>query len=181
MRVADVAFEGHGTFDVSEASSDAPRDARPCAQFSPQTPRTWLLEVLSSAAARAGAFVFCILVILGASIAAIAPPTDRRPSSEMSGLPSDPFRPGGVFACTGIAQLSPREARLGLEGLGYRASWRLVTSSSADGMRGVAEQVSNPPDGIIVGGGWEANGAVIVLVAPIGDPAAMRIQRPAGC
>lgn len=88
--------------------------------------------------------------------------------------------PGELLRCTGIFQLSPREAETTLLALGYRLSWRLQTTTGPN--TGYAEPMANAPDGIIIHlAAVGAEGELIMFVAPFGDPKAVPIPFPDDC
>ena len=92
---------------------------------------------------------------------------------------SQPFAPGGPLHCSGILELTPREAHQRLIALGYRVSWRAVINDGT-----YWDLRTEPPDGVIsrsfepvVG----TDGAIIIAVFPVGSPQAVPHRRPADC
>ena len=65
--------------------------------------------------------------------------------------------------------------------LGYRVSWRLVTTTGPN--MGNSEPLFHAPDGVITMGepGVGTSGELIVFVAPFNDPAAKPIPAPPDC
>ena len=91
-----------------------------------------------------------------------------------------PFAAGGALHCSGILQLNPKQAEATLLKLGFRLSWRLMTTTGPN--TGYSDIRSDAPDGIIfeepIGG---SDGELIVFVAPAGDPKAVALPYPADC
>lgn len=88
--------------------------------------------------------------------------------------------PGDLLRCTGIFQLSPREAETTLLSLGYRLSWRLETTTGPN--TGYAEPMANAPEGIIIHlAAVGTEGELIMFVAPFGDPKAVPVPFPDDC
>jgi hypothetical protein len=91
-----------------------------------------------------------------------------------------PFGSGGVLHCSGILQLAPRDAERTLLGLGYRLSWRLMTSTGPN--TGNAEVMSRAPDGVFpeepMAG---SSGELILFVVPFSDRLAKPIPYPDDC
>jgi hypothetical protein len=92
---------------------------------------------------------------------------------------SNPFAAGGPLHCSGILELSPKEAHQRLLALGYRVSWRAVINDGT-----YWDQRTEPPEGVIsksydpiVG----TDGAIIIAVFPVGAPQAVPHVRPADC
>jgi hypothetical protein len=79
-------------------------------------------------------------------------------------LTTDPFEIGGQLHCSGILQRTPQEAEQILLGLGYRLSWRAMSTS-------YAERRLSPPDGVITGSAYGSSGELILFVWPTDDPA----------
>jgi Putative zinc-finger len=91
-----------------------------------------------------------------------------------------PFAPGGPLHCSGILQLSPRDAEQALLKLGYKLSWRLVRATGPN--TGYAEAMAQAPEGIIQSEGLAgSSGELIMFVAPAGDPGAKPVSYPADC
>lgn len=79
----------------------------------------------------------------------------------------DPFAPGGPLRCSGILQLSPRDAERVLQANGYRLSWRFEYSTGPN--TGYAEKVLEAPFiGFISHTAIGSDGELIVFVE---DPA----------
>jgi hypothetical protein len=97
-------------------------------------------------------------------------------------LPEDaqPFAPGGALHCSGILQMTPKQAEVALLRLGYRLSWRLDETSGPGG--GFSRVIARAPDGVIHEAGLPGSGGeLIMFVAPVGDPGAVPIPFPADC
>jgi hypothetical protein len=93
---------------------------------------------------------------------------------------SRPFAVGEPLHCSGILQLSPKDAEAVLLGLGYRLGWRLDTTTGPN--TGYAEPMKTAPAGVIhqepVAG---VDGELVIFVAPFGDPKATPLPFPADC
>jgi hypothetical protein len=91
-----------------------------------------------------------------------------------------PFAFGGRLHCSGILQMAPADAEAALLSLGYRLSWRRITTTGPN--TGYAEAMPHAPDGVI---GEEpapgSSGELIVFVAPFGDPQAKPLPFPSDC
>ena len=94
---------------------------------------------------------------------------------------AQPFAAGGVLHCSGILQLPALEAERTLLKLGYRLSWRLMTTTGPN--TGNAEVLPRAPGGAIITGEPIAgsSGELIVFAAPPDDPAAKPVAYPADC
>jgi len=93
---------------------------------------------------------------------------------------SNLFEEGGVLHCSGILQMTPKEAERVLLALGYRLSWRLDTTTGPS--TGFAEVRATAPDGVIHQEPLPGSeGELIVFVAPFGDPQAVPLPAPADC
>ena len=81
---------------------------------------------------------------------------------------AQPFASGGVLHCSGILQMTPKQAQQALLALGYRVSWRLVTQNG-----GYWDERKDPPDGVIQD--WDpgvgTSGELIIAVLAPGDQA----------
>jgi hypothetical protein len=92
-----------------------------------------------------------------------------------------PFAAGEVLHCSGILQLPPLEAEKTLLALGYRLSWRLMTTTGPN--TGFAEAMPRAPGRAVimqeppVG----SSGELIMFAAPPDDPAAKPVPYPADC
>ena len=120
------------------------------------------------------------LRIDGAVLAVAPQPSFVEPPGGGIVLDSDPFLPGGPLRCSGILQLSPREAEAALQAFGYRLSWRFVYSTGPNA--GYSEKVLKAPRvGFISETAIGSDGELIVFVAdparPMGPPA----EFPADC
>lgn len=93
---------------------------------------------------------------------------------------SKPFGPGGPLHCLGILQLPPKQAEAVLSSLGYKLSWRLMTSTGPN--TGYAEPMARAPDGVITEDGVPGmSGELIMFVAPFADRLAKPLPAPADC
>lgn len=91
-----------------------------------------------------------------------------------------PFAPGGPLHCSGILQMTPKEAELTLLKLGYKLSWRLDRTTGPN--TGFAEAMARAPDGVIhVEGLAGSDGELIMFVSPADDPMAKPIPFPSDC
>lgn len=94
---------------------------------------------------------------------------------------AQPFAAGGVLHCSGILQLPPLEAEKTLLALGYRLSWRLMTTTGPN--TGFAEAMPRAPGRAVimqeppVGN----SGELIMFAAPPDDPAAKPVPYPSDC
>jgi Putative zinc-finger len=122
------------------------------------------------------------LHLAGATIATGAVDNVNEPlgGGQAVGENDRPFAAGGRLHCTGILQMAPRDAEAALLGLGYRLSWRRLTTTGPN--TGYAEAMPHAPDGVIseepVPGG---EGELIVFVAPFGDKQARPLPYPSDC
>lgn len=106
----------------------------------------------------------------------------NEPSGGGIALPADarPFSKGGALYCSGILQMTPKQAEAALLDLGYRLSWRLDTTTGAN--TGFSKIMATAPDGVIHQEPLPGSeGELIVFVAPFGDPAADPIPFPSDC
>lgn len=97
-------------------------------------------------------------------------------------LPADaqPFAPGGALHCSGILQMTPKQAETALLSLGYRLSWRLDETTGSNG--GFSRVLARAPDGVIHDEGLPGSGGeLIMFVAPVGNSNARPIPYPADC
>ena len=120
------------------------------------------------------------LRIDGAVLAVAPRPSFVEPPGGGIALKTDPFLLGGPLRCSGILQLSPRDAEAALQTFGYRLSWRFVYSTG--GNTGYSEKVLKaPPVGYISETAIGSDGELIVFVEdparPMGPPA----KFPADC
>jgi hypothetical protein len=93
---------------------------------------------------------------------------------------SRPFAPGGVLHCSGILQMTPKQAEAVLLQLGYRLSWRLDTTTGPN--TGFASVVKDAPAGVIHQEGLAgSDGSLIMFVAPFGDKNAQPVPVDADC
>lgn len=106
------------------------------------------------------------LRITGAIMAVTPHPSFVQPPGGAGPLVSDPFAVGGALHCSGVLQLSPRDAERALQSFGYRLSWRLEWSTGAN--TGYADVRLSAPDGYITGSALGSDGELIIFVA---DPA----------
>jgi len=92
-----------------------------------------------------------------------------------------PFASGGVLHCLGILQLPPKQAEAVLASLGYKLSWRLMTTTGPN--TGYAEPMARAPDGVIIDeGAVGSSGELILFVAPFGDEKAGEpVPAPTDC
>jgi hypothetical protein len=91
-----------------------------------------------------------------------------------------PFSPGGELHCSGILQMTPKEAEAVLLKLGYSLSWRLETTTGPN--TGFASIVRDAPAGVIHTEGLAgSDGDLIMFVAPFGDKRANPVPFPADC
>jgi putative zinc finger protein len=91
-----------------------------------------------------------------------------------------PFGVGGELHCLGILQMTPKQAEAVLLKLGYRLSWRLVTTTGPN--TGFASVLQDAPAGVINSDGLPGSeGELIMFVAPFGDPGAKPVPIPADC
>lgn len=91
-----------------------------------------------------------------------------------------PFAPGGVLHCSGILQMTPKQAEAVLLQLGYRVSWRLDTTTGPN--TGFASVMKDAPAGIIHEEGLAgSDGSLIMFVAPFGDKNAQPVPVDADC
>ena len=91
-----------------------------------------------------------------------------------------PFAVGGELHCLGILQMTPKQAEAVLLKLGYRLSWRLVTTTGPN--TGFASVVQDAPAGVITSDGLPGSeGELIMFVAPDGDPGAKPVPFPPDC
>jgi hypothetical protein len=89
-----------------------------------------------------------------------------------------PFSPGGELHCSGILQMTPKEAEAVLLKLGYSLSWRLETTTGPN--TGFASIVRDAPAGVIHTEGLAgSDGDLIMFVAPFGDKRANPVPFPA--
>jgi hypothetical protein len=122
------------------------------------------------------------LHLAGATIATHAVDNVSEPlgGGQAVGENDRPFAFGGRLHCSGILQMAPADAEAALLSLGYRLSWRRITTTGPN--TGYAEAMPHAPDGVI---GEEpapgSSGELIVFVAPFGDPQAKPIPYPSDC
>jgi hypothetical protein len=91
-----------------------------------------------------------------------------------------PFAPGGPLHCLGILQMPPEKAEAGLSSLGYKLSWRLMTTTGQT--TGNAEPMARAPNGVIIDEGLPgSSGELIMFVAPFTDPLAKPLPAPTDC
>lgn len=106
------------------------------------------------------------LQIAGAVLAVAPRPSFVQPPGGGFAVTTDPFEPGQPLHCSGILQLSPQQAELALQSLGYRLSWRLQWSTG--GNSGYSDLRLRAPEGFINGSAVGSDGELIIFVA---DPA----------
>jgi hypothetical protein len=120
------------------------------------------------------------LRIDGAVLAVAPQPSFVEPPGGGIALKADPFLPGGPLRCSGILQLSPREAEMALQAFGYRLSWRFVYSTGPNS--GYSEKVLNaPPVGFISETAIGSDGELIVFVQDPARPMGQAAPFPADC
>ncbi len=122
------------------------------------------------------------LHLAGATVATHAVDNVTEPLGGGKALgPNDrPFDAGGQLHCTGILQMAPADAEGALLSLGYRLSWRRVTTTGPN--TGYAEALAHAPDGVIIEEPAPGSqGEMIMFVAPFGDPKARPISYPSDC
>jgi hypothetical protein len=91
-----------------------------------------------------------------------------------------PFAVGGTLHCSGILQMTPKQAEATLLKLGYRLSWRLDRTTGPN--TGYAEAMKDAPDGVLHDEPLPGtDGELIMFVAPFGDPQAVPVPFPADC
>jgi hypothetical protein len=132
----------------------------------------------------------------GATIRVVPPKTFAAPPNGGKALPegSRPFASGGELHCSGILQMTPRNAQASLFAMGYRVSWRLRLAPTAGqtplnqppGLGAAAdvwELRIEPPTGVIVDFGLPvtSDGAVVLSVLPQADPDAHKPPVPDDC
>lgn len=119
------------------------------------------------------------LRIDGAVLAVAPQPSFVEPPGGGVALKTDPFQPGGPLHCSGILQLSPREAEVALQSFGYRLSWRFQWSTPN---AGYAEKVLNaPPIGFISETAIGSDGELIVFVEDPARPISQAAKFPPDC
>jgi hypothetical protein len=120
------------------------------------------------------------LRIDGAVLAVAPQPSFVEPPGGGMVLDSDPFLPGGRLRCSGILQLSPREAEAALQAFGYRLSWRFVYSTGPNS--GYSEKVLKaPPVGFISETAIGSDGELIVFVQDPARPMGPAAKFPGDC
>jgi hypothetical protein len=120
------------------------------------------------------------LRIDGAVIAVAPQPSFVEPPGGGVVLDTDPFLPGGKLRCSGILQLSPREAETALQAFGYRLSWRFVYSTGPNS--GYSEKVLKaPPVGFISETAIGSDGELVVFVQDPARPMGPAAPFPADC
>ena len=131
----------------------------------------------------------------GAAIRANPPRSFAAPPDGGIPLPAGslPFAGGGKLHCSGILQMTPRNAHAALLSMGYRVSWRLLSmtasGSNANQPPGLGIAVDEwefrlePPDGTITDPGIPVSddGAVVMSVVPFGHADAGPPPVPADC
>jgi hypothetical protein len=120
------------------------------------------------------------LRIDGAVLAVAPQPSFVEPPGGGIVLGTDPFLPGGPLRCSGILQLSPREAEAALQTFGYRLSWRFVYSTGPNA--GYSEKVLKaPPVGFISETAIGSDGELVVFVQDPARPMGAAAPFPADC
>jgi hypothetical protein len=120
------------------------------------------------------------LRIDGALVAVAPQPSFVEPPGGGVALKADPFQLGGTLRCSGILQLSPREAEVALQSFGYRLSWRFQWSTGPNA--GYAEKVLKaPPIGFISETAIGSDGELIVFVEDPARPMSPAAAFPADC
>ena len=120
------------------------------------------------------------LRIDGAVLAVAPQPSFVEPLGGGIALKTDPFQPGGPLRCSGILQLSPREAEAALQSFGYRLSWRFVKATGPN--TGFSEKLLKaPPVGFISETAIGSDGELIVFVADPARPMGPAAKFPADC
>jgi len=131
----------------------------------------------------------------GATIRVMPPRTYAAPPNGGKGLVegSRPFASGGELHCSGILQMTPRDAQASLLAMGYRVSWRMMVAAEGGAVPNpppglgapvdVWELRVTPPIGVIVDLGVPvtSDGAVVMSVLPPTDPDAHRAPAPDDC
>ena len=114
-------------------------------------------------------------------VLAVAPqPSFVEPPGGGVALRTDPFESGGPLHCSGILQLSPREAEVALQGFGYRLSWRFEYSTGPN--TGYGEKALKAPlVGFISGTAIGSDGEMIVFVEDPARPSRQAAAFPADC
>jgi hypothetical protein len=109
------------------------------------------------------------------AILAVAPrPSFVQPPGGAAPLARDPFELGQPLHCSGILQLSPRDAERVLKASGIRLSWRLETATGPN--TGYSDIRLAAPNGAITDTALGSDGELIVFVSdpikPFGGPPA---------
>ncbi|HET7725952.1 MAG TPA: hypothetical protein VFK54_01380 [Candidatus Limnocylindrales bacterium] len=92
----------------------------------------------------------------------------------------DPFRAGGELECSGILQMTPREAERAIRSLGYAVSWRWnYATGPGTGYSEVRDEA--PATGFISGTAPGVDGELIVFVEDPDRPMGQPVPWPARC